>query len=93
VVGIVYFILILPVLLKLAKWEVFILTWAHLLQDLLQVIVGLSGGVFQLGNQPVNLVEDKTGLDALHPSLLEDSLCLKEGGGGGGGEQGKEGTG
>ena len=34
----------------------------------------------QLSDQPVNLVEDETGLDALHPSLLEDSLSLKEGG-------------
>ena len=41
------------------------------------MVVSLSRSVLQLCDKSVNLVENKTWFDALHPRLLENSLSLK----------------
>ena len=42
-----------------------------LLDNVLQVQVGLLGGLAQLNNEPIDLVEDEAWLDVLHPGLAQ----------------------
>lgn len=48
----------------------------HLLQDLLQVRVGLLGGELQLHDKSVYLIDDQDGPDVLQPRLTEHHLGL-----------------